>query len=201
MSRAALIALACIAASPAMLRSQDTTLVAPGDPVRVTAPTAGLKRWTGYFAGFRGDSILLYATPADTSRRVVPVDAVERFEVDRGNHPEERQVLKGMAIGATMGLVWGVAASALYSCGHDSYWLCDPHHTIPTFTLVGAGVGGLMGAFWKERPYAIVPLASVRSSAALEMLLPGGAVALTPDARMSVTVGRRVIGARFSIAF
>lgn len=136
------------------LHAQDTTRVAPGDQVRVVAPARGWKRWDGTFVAVRADSVVLMGTAKPETMEVVPIADIRQFLVNHGNRPPRSLFLPGLAAGALMGLVYGVTAEALYPC--DGYWLCE--NTIPAFTLGGAALGGIMGAFTHAPPWRAVKL-------------------------------------------
>lgn len=144
-------------AGPAV-RGQDTSQVAPGDGVRVTAPSRGWKRWTGYFVGFRGDSVVLRSAAPDTAAETVPIAAVKRFEVNHGNRPPRSRTVEGLIGGAGIGLSYGLANTVLYQCDDESSWICDPVNVVASFVLLGAVTGAITGALVRAPPYRDVTL-------------------------------------------
>lgn len=161
-----------LAGMRAALPAQDTSLVAPGDPVRVTIPRHGLPRSDYYyFIGFRGDSVVLWNEKHDTSVAVVPFSAIKRFDVNHGDQPPRSQAKMGALVGAGAGLVVGVTESLLNSCDTD-VWICDDASVIVGFTVFGALTGAIFGAFNPApayKPVALRPRVAVRP-------LPGGRV-------------------------
>lgn len=166
----ALLALARPAA-----HGQDTSQVAPGDGVRVSAPSRGWKRWTGYFVGFRGDSVVVRATVPDTAVETVPIAAVERFEVNHGNQPPRSRTVEGVVKGTGIGLGYGLVHTAIYPCEDTSSWFCDPVNIVASFTLFGAAAGAIMGTLVRTPPYRNITL---EPRVAL-VPLPGDRVGLT----------------------
>jgi hypothetical protein len=161
-------------------RAQDTSRVAPGDDVRVTAPSLHWKRWPGSFVGFRGDSVVLRsATPSD-SVNVVAFSVVKRFEVNHGNQPPrswtKEYLILGTGVGLVFGISYGVAGAILYPCDEDQWWICNPWHVVGSFTLLGAALGGISGALTHAPPYRSVPLK------------PRAEVALLPGGRMGIGI-------------
>jgi hypothetical protein len=139
------------------IQAQDTTQLAAGDAVRVTAPSRHWKSWTGYFAGFRADSVVLRSAASPESLYVLPVSAVKRLDVNHGNQPARSRTWEGLAGGAAFGLAWGIATEVLYGCDTDA-WICDEGSVITALTLGGAAIGGIAGALTHTPPYRTVQL-------------------------------------------
>ncbi len=155
-------------------RAQDTAHVAPGDEVRVTAPSLHWKRWPGSFVGFRADSVVLRSASQTDSVTVVAFSVVKRFEVNHGNQPPRswtaQYLLVGAGVGLVFGISYGIAGAILYPCDGDLYWICNPWHVVGSFTLLGAALGGISGALVRSPPYRTVTL----TPRAEIGLLPGG---------------------------
>ena len=171
--RAWVCALAIAGLAPCVA-AQDTSVVAPGDPVRVSMSWHGLPRQTAwYFIGFRGDSLVLWNEKQGASVAVVPISAVMRFEVNHGDQPPRSQVKAGAIVGAGIGLATGIASAILYPCDSNTY-LCNDTNLIVAFTAGGAIFGAVVGAFNPAPPYKKVDL---RPRMAVTPL-PGGRVGL-----------------------
>ena len=155
-----LVACTVLVLTPA--RAQDTSRVAPGDAVRVTAPSLGWQRWPAIFVGFQADSVVLQSAAHADSQHVVPFVAVHRLEVNHGNQPSRSWTAKYLVIGAGAGLLYGIiygtAGAILYPCDKDQWWICDPWHVVGSFTVVGAAAGAIGGALMRSPPYQTVRL-------------------------------------------
>jgi hypothetical protein len=153
----ALLPAALIAILASVADAQDTTRVAPGDRVLVTAPSRGWKRQPGVFVGFRGDSLVLWGVTSPVSEDVVAFHAVRSFLVNHGNQPARSWALEGTLAGAVAGLTWGSTGWLMYPCETD-VWLCDPWHYVGSFVVFGAALGGIAGAVHHVPPYRGVKL-------------------------------------------
>ena len=102
-SRAALLALATLAAGPRSALGQGPTLdsLRLGARVRVTAPPQ--VRTTGTLLGRRGDSLLVLGTRAPDTLRVA-LGTVRRLDVSLG---PRRRVLRGALTGYAAGVALG----------------------------------------------------------------------------------------------
>jgi hypothetical protein len=141
--RAALAAFIVLFIVLSSVGAQDTASIAPGDPVRITAPALGLKRFPAVFVALRRDSLVFRAGAGDSAPEVVALSAVTRFEVNHGNRPPERQTLPGAAIGGLVGITIGAIASTQCMGYYGAGGSC---HFDPGVATASAGVGALLGA-------------------------------------------------------
>jgi len=86
-----------------------------GDPVRVDAPSLGIKGLQGYGdLVARGDSLIVF-TGSQLAPRVIPLSALTRIEVQRRVHsPRRSRALTGMMVG-----MFGTALVGGIACGND----------------------------------------------------------------------------------
>ena len=175
-------AFAIVAALPA-LAAQDTTSVAPGDAVKVTAPSRGLTEWQGTFVRLHGDTVVLRGKGADTALSMLPIPAITEFEVNHGNQKSHGHWLAGALIGAGTGLIAGLVIPVGAGCANDPY--CDLSANISkgAQVLMTTAVGGLLGAgigaLIRTDPYKPVKL---QPSVGV-MSLPQGRVGIGIQAR------------------
>ncbi len=108
----------------------------------------------------------------------IPRQAVTELELSAGRH---RRALKGMLIGAGIGLAAGLAAPSLncFDCS-SSPTTSDKLAVGSLFALVGAAYGAGIGALVKSDRWKHVPLERIRVSVAR---LPGHGLELLVSAR------------------
>jgi len=133
--------------------------LAPGQRVRVTAPELGLARWHATLAAVDDGELVLVT---DTSRRV-PLASVTRLEAYAGRRSHW---LLGAGIGF---LVGGGATYLVLNTPSGSTALCDQSANQDAISsgeclglmaggaLAGAGLGALVGMFFKSDKWADVP--------------------------------------------
>jgi len=133
-----------------------------GSRVRVKAPTAVQGRVEGSLVEI--DETSLTVSKDDRVPVKIPRQAVTEFEVSRGRH---RRVLKGMLIGAGIGLAVGMAApgTACFGCS-STPTTSDRLAFGGQGALVGAASGAGIGALVKGVVWHRVPLDRVRVSVA-----------------------------------
>lgn len=151
-----------IAAAASILHAQDTASVAPGDAVKVTAPSRGLTQWPGEFVRLDGDSVVVRGRGSDSTLAVLPVPAITRFEVNHGNKQSHGHVLKGALIGLGTGVVAGLMIPTSAGCGGDPY--CELGADLSKGSQVvllgaaGALLGAGIGALVRTDPYKTISL-------------------------------------------
>jgi hypothetical protein len=143
--------------------AQDLALQ-PGQRVRVTAPTEGLRRKEGRFEKLQRDSLLVVSVDGQT--RVLPLRTVTLLEQVHGRR---RHPLPGMGIGIGIGALAGGAAG--YAAGEDrcsrtSFFCLTRGESTGLGAAGGAIVGGLLGlavgAVWTTDRWADVPVDRLR---------------------------------------
>ena len=170
----ALAALGIVA--PVPLAAQDTTVVAPGDHVRVLAPDLGRYGWSATFVALRGDSVWLRGSGADSAAVGLPVNKIVRLDVNHGNRPPGNEALPGLIFGALAGLGVGlITAEACKDVCGGSYAEITLVSTA-AFGVIGLGIGALQHA---AEPFDRV------------WLTPQVGVVALPGARMGVGVQLR----------
>ena len=151
------------------LAAQDSTKLAKGDAVKVTAPSIQLDQWPGVFEQWRGDSIAVRGSGADSVLLVLPIGVITSFEVNHGNKKSHGHAWAGAIVGAVAG---ATLAAASNSCSSGEYY-CVPDSEA---ALAGGVVGGLLGAgigaLIRTNPWEVVELTPAPHVA----LLPGGRV-------------------------
>lgn len=118
------------------------TSIAPGDRVRVTAPSMHLRKGVGTVAALQPDTLVLN-TEQRTDALQVPLAVADmtKLEVHRGQKSQ-------IGVGALTGFVVGAAAGvgiALASCSGDGCQWGTEDETVLAAVVYGAG-GGLLGA-------------------------------------------------------
>jgi hypothetical protein len=133
--------------------AQDIVPLAPGQRVRVTAPTISSTRIVGAYTHGEADTLVI-ASHGRTWR--FPRSSVTALDVGRG---QKSNVGKGALYGSLLGA--GIGALALGSSS-----LCADLEAAGTCTVVGAGggavggllVGAIVGALIKTERWEEVPL-------------------------------------------
>lgn len=174
MMRRHIAVFAMLAAATAGMRAaaQDTSVVAPGDHVKVLAPLLGRYEWKAEFVAMRGDSIVLRGRGSDSALTVLPIGKISRFDVNHGNRPSQSRALEGLAEGAVAGLGLGLLTAAYYDCNYQCTTTKGQIVLVSTgtFAALGAGIGALI----RHEPYDRVWLKPQVSVVAL----PGGRLGL-----------------------
>ena len=173
MRRAAVsLAIALICAT-AGLAAQDSTKVAKGDAVKVTAPSRDLHEWPGVFEQRTGDTITVRGSGADTARVVLPIGVITRFEVNHGNQKSHGHALTGLLVGFGAGAIVGAVDGS--SCDKSSTTICfNSGEEALMLGAIGGLLGAGIGALIRSDPFTTVTLQpQVKVSA-----LPGGRVGL-----------------------
>ncbi len=148
-------------AAPVNLFAQQQAPVAPGDRVRVTAPTLAPKRLVGTVVEMGADTCLL-ALEGHAAPVALPLASVTIVEVSRGM---KSNVVKGALIGGAVsgGIVLGLGLAAQ---GDDSGWFevtaGDVAIATAVFGAVGAVIGGIIGAASSGERWQEVPLDRLR---------------------------------------
>ncbi|KPK78488.1 MAG: hypothetical protein AMS25_15105 [Gemmatimonas sp. SM23_52] len=173
-SRIALLAAALVLVASADVLAQQARPVAPGDRLRITAPSIVGERLVGTVAELRPDALVL--EPEDQLEAVlVPLAAVNKLELSRSKASNVgRGALAGGLFGAGVGLVVGIAA-----LGEEGGGLDIGVGELISGALVLGGFGAAMGMLLEataalER-WETVPLDRIR-------------VSLKPHTRLALTV-------------
>ena len=124
------------------------------------------------------------APPLGDNQFAVPTEAVTRLEVSTG---KKRQWLKGLLIGAGIGLAMGATVDVdAGQCELDENYFCSRGEAIAAMGATSAGIGALVGSLIKKEiwtPVALDALGPPREKARAEVgLRPvsgGVAVALS----------------------
>jgi hypothetical protein len=148
----------------------DTSEIAPGDAVRITAPALGLSDWHGFYVAAPPDSVTVRG--ADSVTRSIPLWEISEFLVNHGNRPPQSQWLLGAGIGGLAGAAVGVLAhtrnldegctaegSSIFECTPEQYRGGLEGAAIGV--LVGAGVGALI----RITPWQYVPINAPEAAA------------------------------------
>jgi hypothetical protein len=181
-----LAAVVAVLAPTSMVRAQTVEAPAPGDRVRVTAPSVGINRRPAHLVTRRGDTLhLLLRGGPDTV--AIPVSAITRLEVSRGTHrPWARNGLVGLVAGAALGVV-GAAMFVEDRQNCEGIGLCGEEKGFAMFGmgLVGGITGGVVGVIvGASRP--VDRWAPVRLDS-----LTGGLYDRSSDRRTAVSFGVR----------
>jgi len=180
---ALLLAATLVVATPRDLVAQTETLVAPGDRVRITAPTISADRVVGTLYKLDGDVCVLRIEGRSPMK--LPLAEVATLEVSRGSKSRAGVgALVGLAVGATTGAFLGHSWGS-ESCDDGSTFCLEKAEnavlTGTVFGLVGAGIGALTGSFIEVERWEEIALDELRIEAS----------ALSPDG-VSVSVSLRL---------
>ncbi|HUO51803.1 MAG TPA: hypothetical protein VMT93_04730 [Gemmatimonadaceae bacterium] len=151
------------AQEPSAAVTPDTSWIAPGDAVRITADSLGLKDWHGHYVAALPDSVVVRG--ADGAERRIPLWQINEFLVNHGNRPPQGQAGMGAVIGGLAGAGIGVLVgthgdnsgcvaegATILDCTSDQYK--DGAIGLGIGLLVGAGVGALI----RITPWQYVPI-------------------------------------------
>ena len=141
----------------------DTSEIAPGDPVRITADSLGMKDWHGRYVAAIPDSVIVRG--ADGAERRIALWQIDEFLVNHGDRPEQGQAGMGAVIGGLAGAAVGVLVgthgdnsgcvaegATILDCTNEQYK--DGAIGLGIGMLVGAGIGALI----KITPWQYVPI-------------------------------------------
>jgi hypothetical protein len=161
------------------LAAQDSTQLATGDAVKVTAPSMHFDRWPGVFEQWRGDSVAVRGAGKDSTLAVIPIGVIKQFEVNHGNRKSHGHFWAGAIVGLVIGV--GIGAADASSCESTTYDICvDPGVEAGTLGLIGGLLGGGIGALIRTDPYKVVQL----HPAPHVSVLPGGGVGIGVSLRL-----------------
>ena len=115
--RFAVALLACTLPCPLLTQeaAPDTSEIAAGDAVRITAPSLDLNKWRGFFVHAEVDSVTVRDSASGGTLRTLPLEQITKFEVNHGNRPAEGNAAEGGAIGLLAGAVIGVVGASSVS--------------------------------------------------------------------------------------
>lgn len=152
------LVVALVLTAPAVLFAQQEPPVAPGDRVRVTAPTEFSGRLVGTVMEIGADTCVLEAKRAEPL--ALPLASVTMLEVsDQKSWP-----ITGAAVGALLGgIIWATAeyAGCIYRCSPEKAKE-DALLGGAKGVAVGAGIGALIGSAIKTDRWEEVPLDRLR---------------------------------------
>lgn len=147
------------------------TSIAPGDRVRVTAPSMDLEKGVGTVAALETDTLVVN-TGERADALEVPLADVTKLEVHRG---QKSRTGRGALIGAGVGALAGVAtvaiacASTTGGCDFSESGGSDELSDLAVATalvlmgtVVGAGVGAIIGLATRVDRWQAVPLDDIR---------------------------------------
>ena len=147
MLKSCLVIMLCVAMSRAAEAQIPLDSVAPGTPVRITAPAWRLSNHPNVLDSLRRDTIFL-------RQFYVPAEDVIRMEARRGRMTWEQGARRGFRRGALTGLAISSALLVVGIVG-DSQSDCDDCMitgtalalgVLPVITAVSAVTGGLIGS-------------------------------------------------------
>lgn len=176
MRRAAMALAMSLVCATVPLAAQDSTKLATGDAVKVTAPSRDLHEWPGVFEQRTGDTITVRGRGADTARVVLPINVITRFDVNHGNKKSHGHVLAGAGIGLVAGAAIGFSSS---KCSAGDM-MCAEGMGAAAGGVLGALLGAGIGALIRTDPYTSVTLQPQLKVSAL----PGGRVGLGLSLRL-----------------
>jgi hypothetical protein len=131
--------------------------IAPGDPVRITAPDLGVQEREAVFEAMRGDTMFLRATGKDTSHWTVPLSAITLLEVNHGNKPPARHVWQGAAIvgGLAFATIYTMRQNPSVPCVDFCSRLSGPNGwtIVLGTTAIAAVLGAAFGYVWTSEPF------------------------------------------------
>lgn len=161
--RFVLIALVVGQALAAQEAAPDTTELAPGDAVRITAPALGLDKWTGWYVSADFDSVTVRGS-ADSSLRTLPLELISRFEANHGNIPPQGNAGEGAMLGVILGIVGGIIvaepqnADLCLSSSEDAECSQTQKRGALYGAVIGGVVGGVIGSFFKTWHWVDIPI-------------------------------------------
>jgi hypothetical protein len=131
---------------------QDSLPLAPGQRVRITAPSLNVSKLQTTLLEFRADTLV-------TEALVCPLADVTRLDAYQGRGISGGNVLKGAGIG----LLGGAAVGALIGLAYDAEGSdASAEQAVAFFSGLGAAVGlvggTLVGLVWRADRWEEVPL-------------------------------------------
>jgi hypothetical protein len=144
---------AALLAPTSVARAQAVGAPAPGDRVRVTAPSIAIDRRAAQLVARDGDTLHLLF-PGGANAVAVPASAITQLEVSRGTYrPVAHHGLAGLAVGATLGVVIGMFENTK-GCGQQLGFSCGEERSMAMFAMgvIGGAVGGVVGIMVGSAP-------------------------------------------------
>jgi hypothetical protein len=134
--RIASLVAALVVAAPFTLLAQQQSLLAPGDRVRVTAPSIGVHEQVCTFSALRRDT----AVVMEGGRLLaLPLASVTKLEVYRGRRSRAgKGAVTGLLVGTGAGVLLGVLDLAQEEGGAE--------YVLLGWAGLGGGAGALLGA-------------------------------------------------------
>ena len=150
------LALALIVTTSACSGHVADTSIAPGDRVRVTAPSIDMNRSVRTVAALETDTLVLN-TDERANALQVPLADVTKLEVHRGKK-------SGARTGALIGLAFGGGVTLLASFNEDcaDNCLALAFVSVPILGGATAGLGALIGLAIQTDRWEAVPLDDIR---------------------------------------
>ncbi len=135
----------------------QTSMLYPGDTLRVSAPAFIAGKPVGTLTDLRNDSLFIRVK---NRLLAIPVGKITKLEVSRGKTSRSRQgALTGALVG---GLALGVLGAADVSGDQDSWEVFTPEEAfatgVATGALLGAGIGAIIGSGLKTTRWVKAPL-------------------------------------------
>jgi hypothetical protein len=138
-ARIASLVAALVLAAPITLLAQQESLLAPGDRIRVTAPSLGVEQLVCALSAFSPDSVVVEDRGTLLS---LPLASVTKLEVYRGQQSRAgKGAVTGLLVGGGVGALFGLIAAGAEGA-ETGYVLGGAL----IFAGLGGGVGALVGA-------------------------------------------------------
>jgi hypothetical protein len=152
------LALAALGFSlPIPLAAQVRLPLAPGQRVRVTAPSASMRNEVATIEAITADTLVLVRMWAGQSlRSAVPLASVQGMDMSRRRRGHAGV---GAALGGMLGFIAGTIADR--QCERTCGIICICLYR-PVGAVVGLGLGAICGAGWKTDLWEPVPLDRLR---------------------------------------
>ena len=140
--------------------AQEPVQIVPGERVRVLAPGISPDRVVGTVVSLDADTLML-KDGGQIAPSKIPLTSVTRLDVSRGH---KSGAGKGALIGAIVGAAGGtVLGIVFYNHPGDEGKQSSPLIVVPALaSLVGAGLGAIIGLPFKTERWKKVPLEQVR---------------------------------------
>jgi len=132
----------------------------PGTRIRVTARVPERQRWIGPFVSVAGDTLTMRNAGTNDTLVTVPTMHIMRFEISRGNGPNGlRGAGWGFATGALLGAAVGYES---HSDNNNDFFVTsagqDAAVAAVVIGVVGAAIGGAIGALTHSEHWRVLPL-------------------------------------------
>jgi len=179
--RSALVLFQALLALPCTSTLAQAPELARGSRVQVTAPAHGAERVVGTVLSLHSDTLVLAVAGITDSIRL-PWSGLTEVQVSRG---QQRQVGGGLVMGGAAGAGLGIVLG--YAAGDDppGWFALSAGNKAAIggvfLGMLGAGIGGLMGARSAKEKWESVPLGAVATR--IGMAPRGDGVALVLSAR------------------